>query len=62
MKKFVGVDLHKQRIVVCVVNQARQVLTSARFTNAESIKLAAWLKAPAHSTWCSKRPPATSGS
>ncbi|MBK8913338.1 MAG: transposase [Phycisphaerales bacterium] len=45
MKKFVGVDLHKQRIVVCVVNQARQVLTSARFTNAESIKLAAWLKA-----------------
>ncbi|MBK8915966.1 MAG: transposase [Phycisphaerales bacterium] len=45
MKKFVGVDLHKQRIVVCVVNQARQVLTSARFTHAESIKLAAWLKA-----------------
>ncbi|MBK8914721.1 MAG: transposase [Phycisphaerales bacterium] len=45
MKKFVGVDLHEQRIVVCVVNQARQVLTSARFTNAESIKLAAWLKA-----------------
>ncbi|MBK8913386.1 MAG: IS110 family transposase [Phycisphaerales bacterium] len=45
MKKFVGVDLHKQRIVVCVVNQARQVLTSARFTHAESNKLAAWLKA-----------------
>ena len=44
MKKFVGVDLHKQLIVICVVNQARQVLASKRFVNTETRAMADWLR------------------
>ena len=44
MKKFVGADLHKQLIVLSVVNQERQVLVSKRFRNTDTQALAAWLK------------------
>ena len=44
MKKFVGVDLHKKLIVICVVDQDRRVLSTQRFTNAETTRLTAWLK------------------
>ena len=44
MKKFVGVDLHKKLIVICVVDQARHVVTAKRFLNTETVALAAWLK------------------
>ena len=44
MKKFVGVDLHKKLIVICVVDQDRRVLTTQRFLNIETERMAAWLK------------------
>lgn len=44
MKKFVGVDLHKKLIVICVVDQDRRVLSTQRFTNTETVRMAAWFK------------------
>jgi len=43
VKKFVGVDLHKQLIVICVVNQARQVLERRRFACRQVQELSEWL-------------------
>jgi len=39
--KYAGVDLHKQTISVCVVNQARQVLTHCRLacSNPQSVRM-----------------------
>ena len=42
MKKFIGVDLHKQLIVVCAVNQARQVVARQRFHCQEGDRIVAW--------------------
>jgi transposase len=42
VKKFVGVDLHKRVIVICVVNKQRDVLTSRRFNCAESHRIREW--------------------
>ena len=39
---FVGVDLHKQVIVACVVNQARQVLERRRFACRQIEELTGW--------------------
>jgi len=43
--KYVGVDLHKKLIVLCVVDQDRRVVSSARFTNSDTPRLTAWLQA-----------------
>jgi transposase len=40
--KFVGVDLHKQTIVICVVNQAYRVTERRRFACGETEAIAAW--------------------
>jgi transposase len=37
--KYVGVDLHKQSITVCAVNQARQVLERKRFLCEEPLRI-----------------------
>jgi hypothetical protein len=37
--KYAGVDLHKQSITVCVVNQARQVLERKRFLCEEPLRI-----------------------
>ena len=42
MKKFIGVDLHKKTIVICVVSQDRQVLQSRRFACGETRRIAEW--------------------
>ena len=39
---FVGVDLHKKTIVVCLVNQARQVLQSGRFACSDPEGIREW--------------------
>jgi transposase len=43
VKKFIGVDLHKKTIVICVVNQAFQILHRKRFYCSETERIAAWL-------------------
>ena len=43
--KYVGVDLHKKLIVICVVDQDRRVVSTARFTNSDTTRLTAWLQA-----------------
>jgi transposase len=40
--KFIGVDLHKQTIVICVVNQAYQVLERRRFAGGETAAIGEW--------------------
>ncbi len=40
--KFVGVDLHKKVIVLCVVNKERQVLARRRLACADTAGIAAW--------------------
>jgi transposase len=42
VQKFIGVDLHKKTIVICVVNQAYQVLERRRFACGEMEAIAAW--------------------
>lgn len=42
--KYVGVDLHKKLIVICVVDQDRRVLSTQRFLNIETERLAAFLQ------------------
>ncbi|MFH1746693.1 MAG: hypothetical protein ABIG44_06565 [Planctomycetota bacterium] len=42
MKKFIGVDLYKKTIVICVVSHARQVLQSRRFACGETQRIAEW--------------------
>lgn len=42
MQKFIGVDLHKKTIVICVVNQAYRVLERRRFACGETEAIAAW--------------------
>jgi transposase len=42
VKKFIGIDLHKKTIVICVVNKDRQVLESRRFYCAESERIREW--------------------
>ena len=42
MKKFIGVDLHKKTIVICVVSQDRRVLQSRRFACGETERIAEW--------------------
>ncbi len=42
MNQFVGVDLHKQVIVICVVNKQRQVLERQRFCCVETERIRAW--------------------
>lgn len=44
MIKYVGVDLHKKLIVICVVDQARRLLSSRRFLNVETERLSEWLE------------------
>ena len=44
VNKYVGVDLHKKLIVICVVDQARRVLSSRRFLNVETERLSEWLE------------------
>lgn len=41
---FVGVDLHKKTIVMCVVNQARQVLQSHRLACADTSGVRQWFE------------------
>src|SRR5438552_13484867 len=41
----VGIDLHKQTITLCVVNQAREVLTQRRFLCAEPDRIRAFFEA-----------------
>jgi transposase len=41
---FVGVDLHKQLIVACAVDQERRVLSSRRFATAAPAELTRWLE------------------
>ena len=40
--KFIGVDLHKKTIVICVVNQALQVVVRRRFACGEMERIADW--------------------
>jgi transposase len=42
VQKFIGVDLHKKSIVVCVVNQAYRVLCRHTFACCEPQSIAAW--------------------
>jgi transposase len=42
VKKFIGVDLHKQLIVVCAVNQARQVVARQHFRCRDGGRIVAW--------------------
>jgi hypothetical protein len=42
VKKFIGLDLHKQLIVVCAVNQGRQVIARQRFHCREGDRIVAW--------------------
>jgi transposase len=42
VQKFIGVDLHKQTIVICVVNQAYQVIERRRFACGETESIADW--------------------
>jgi transposase len=42
VKKFIGVDLHKKSITVCVVNKDRKVLESRRFYCAEAQRIRDW--------------------
>lgn len=42
MQKFVGVDLHKKTIVLCVVNQAYQVVERRKFACGDTAAMAAW--------------------
>jgi transposase len=42
---FVGIDLHKKSITLCVMNQARAVLTQRRFLCAEADRLRAFFAA-----------------
>jgi transposase len=41
--KYVGIDLHKQRISVCVVNPGRKVVAEEKFACAEPERIVAWL-------------------
>ena len=43
--KFVGVDLHKKLIVICVVDQDRRVRATQKFLNVETERMTEWLKA-----------------
>jgi transposase len=43
--KFVGIDLHKQSITVCVVDQDRNVLQTRRFACAETARIDAFFAA-----------------
>ena len=45
MQKFIGVDLHKKTIVICVVNQAYQIIERRRFACCETQALAEWFAA-----------------
>ena len=45
MKKFVGVDLHKNLIVLCVVDKARRVLDTRRLGCRETEAIAAFFAA-----------------
>ena len=40
--KFVGVDLHKQTITVVVVDAARKRLVRRRFSNLQTVQMAAF--------------------
>ena len=42
MQKFIGVDLHKKTIVICVVNQAYQIVQRRRFACCETGTIAEW--------------------
>jgi transposase len=42
VQKFIGVDLHKKTIVICVVDQAYRVLERRRFACGETEAIAAW--------------------
>jgi transposase len=43
--KYIGVDLHKQTIVICIVNQERGVLKRRTFSCAEPERIAEWFAA-----------------
>ena len=59
---YVGVNLHKKTIVLCVMNQDRKVTHRRTFAcgdvEAISLSSANW----ARSRWPSRPPPATNGS
>src|ERR1700687_972542 len=40
--KYVGIDLHKKTIVVCVVNKERKVLERKKFLCADVNNIVAW--------------------
>ena len=42
---FIGVDLHKNSIVICVVNQAYQVIERRTFACCEPERIAEWFTA-----------------
>lgn len=52
MRRFVGVDLHKKTIVICVVNQARRVLEQRRFLCCEQQRIAEWFQSQAAGGGC----------
>lgn len=43
--KFIGIDLHKQTISVCVVDQSRKVLDRKRFRCADELIIKSWFQA-----------------
>jgi transposase len=45
MQKYIGVDLHKKTIVICVVDQACRVLERRRFASSETEAMVAWFVA-----------------
>lgn len=45
MQKYIGVDLHKRLIVLCVVNQAYQVIERRRFHSCDMEGLRGWFAA-----------------
>ena len=40
--KYVGIDLHKKTIVVCVVNKERKVLERKKFLCVDCKNITAW--------------------
>ncbi len=62
--RYVGVDLHKQSISLCVVeleNRARKVIERRRFHCDQEFQMEEYLVWE-NTSWSSKRRPATSGS
>lgn len=58
---YVGIDLHKKTIVLCVMNQDRKVIHRKTFACCQTEAILDFFRELAHSEPSSKRPPATNG-